>query len=238
MPRIARVVLPQVPYHVTHRGNRRTATFLDDVERRRYLDLVLEVAPGAGIRVWAYCLMLNHVHWILVPDHPDSLATGIGRAHGRYAAWFNHRHDWRGHLWSSRYFSTALDDRYLWFAARYVESNPMRAGLVANALDYPWSSAAANALGTHDRLLDPKRPFAKHPEDWATWLRAGGGSEARNDDLIRRNTLTGRPTGSEAFVRHVEDELGRALVVRRPGRPPRAPDSSMSQRALDFQSGK
>ena len=219
MPRIARAVLPGFAYHVTHRGNRRVATFLEEVERRRYLDLFLEVREEAGLRVWAYCLMANHVHWIVVPERVESLAQGIGRVHRRYSAWFNHRHGWSGHLWANRFFSTALDDRYLWFAARYVERNPVRAGIVRDPTDYPWSSARANALGESSRLLDPDRPFARPHAEWAVWLRAEDGSAAVAEQLVRTNTCTGRPTGSREFAQSMEAALGRALISRGRGRP-------------------
>ena len=218
MPRIARAVLRGVPYHVTHRGNRRTATFLDDRERQRYLELFLEKRAEHGLRVWAYCLMPNHVHWILVPDRANSLAVGIRYVHGRYAAWLNHRHGWNGHLWANRFFSTALDDRYLWFAARYVELNPVRARLVNNPLDYRWSSVRANALGEVNRLMDPERPFARHPDDWKSWLGQSTEATEAADEAIRRNTLTGRPSGSASFIRTMETELGRTLTARPRGR--------------------
>ncbi|HEX6853644.1 MAG TPA: transposase [Candidatus Polarisedimenticolaceae bacterium] len=220
MPRIARAVLPGFPYHVTHRGNRRTLVFHDDVERRRYLEIFLEVQPEAALRVWAYCLMPNHVHWVLVPDRSDSMAEGIGRVHRRYAAWLNHRHGWKGHLWAHRYFSTALDDRHLWFAARYVELNPVRAGMLRNPLDYPWSSARANVRGELNPLLDPIRPMVKASAEWADWLRAADPETGEIERAIRANTLTGRPTGSAGFVRTMESALGRSLATKGRGRPP------------------
>lgn len=229
MPRTARAVYPGVPYHVTHRGNRRANIYFDDGDRLHYLNLFRESRDSAGLRVLAYCLMPNHVHWILVPERADSLAAGIRRAHGIFAAWQNHRHDWKGHLWAHRFYSTALDDRHLWFAGRYVELNPVRAGLVRDPLDYPWSSARANALGEADGLLDPARPFAREYAEWWNWLGLARGGIGDADDRIRKNTGTGRPTGSEEFVRSLETSLGRTLTGRPKGRPrkPRNPESAL-----------
>ena len=100
------------------------------------------------VQVWAYCLMPNHVHLIAVPASSDGLRGAIGEAHRRYTTVINRREGWRGHLWQGRFASYVMDDRYTLAAARYVELNPVRAGLVARAEDYPCSSARAHLLGS------------------------------------------------------------------------------------------
>jgi putative transposase len=190
--------------------------FLDDGDHRLYLELLREASQPAGVRVWAYCLMPNHVHLIAVGEDRDSMARGIGNAHRRYSRRCNQREGWTGHLWANRFYSTPLDDVHLWVAARYVKLNPVRARLVQRAEDYPWSSARAHALGAPDALLAGDRPFPGSVEDWSAWLRAG--AEDSRFDEIRSNTSTGRPTGSEAFVRTLEDRLGRVLRPQRRGR--------------------
>ena len=144
MGRIARVVAPGMPHHVTQRGNRRQQTFFGDDDYRAYLGLMKQWSGEYGLRVWAYCHMPNHVHLIVVPPSEDSLCRGIGEAHRRYTRRVNVREGWRGHLWQGRFGSFVMDEPYLMAAARYVERNPVGAGLVGRAEDWAYSSAPAH----------------------------------------------------------------------------------------------
>src|SRR3990172_7401077 len=130
MARLARVVVPGYPHHVTQRGNRRQATFFDDDDYQAYRDLMAEWCRRCGVRVWAYCLMPNHVHLIAVPGSPEALRQAVGEAHRRYTRLVNFREGWRGHLWQGRFASFVMDEGHLLAAARYVERSPVRAGLV------------------------------------------------------------------------------------------------------------
>ena len=221
MARLARVVVPGIPYHVTHRGNRRQDIFFSPADRQVYRAWLTEYGAEFGLEVWAYCLMSNHVHLLVVPRRGDSLARAIGQTHMRHARRINAAGGWSGHLWEHRFFSTALDDGHLWAAARYIERNPVRAGLVAQAEDYPWSSARGHVLGERDPLLSPCRPFPNEREvgDWAAWLAAT--PDERMEDVIRRNTRTGRPCGSESFVSGIGQLLGRVLTLQKRGRKPK-----------------
>ena len=147
MPRIARLVIPHLPHHVTQRGNNRQDVFLVDDDRRTYLALLKDRCDEAGVRVLGYCLMTNHVHLIIVPPNDASLAAAIGRTHWLYTQYVNRLHGRSGHLWQNRFFSCALDEPHLWTALRYIECNPLRAGATRAAWNYPWSSAAAH-VGT------------------------------------------------------------------------------------------
>lgn len=220
MGRIARAILVGHPHHVTHRGNRRGVIFLQPTDPMMYLDLLRVGAERAAAEIWAYCLMPNHVHLIALGRRPDSLAKAVGCAHRRFSRLVHRRMNWTGHLWANRYFSTPLDEAHLWAAVRYVEANPVRAGLAKRAEDYPWSSARAHVLGIRDPLLAGDRPFPGRVDNWAAWLAEA--SEDPRIDLIRANTLTGRPTGDDAFTARVERELGRRLRRRKAGRPPSA----------------
>jgi putative transposase len=215
LPRIARIAWTGCPYHLTHRGNRGGAVFLQDSDRQVYLGMLSARAAQEGLRVWAYCLMPNHVHLIVVGERETSMARCIGNTHRRHAQRVNLREGWTGHLWANRFFSTPMDDRYLWAAARYVELNPVRAGLARRPTDYPWSSARAHAHGVPDELLASDRPFPGAVEDWEEWLLAGLDSD--DVDAIRLHTSTGRPTGSEAFVRGLEARIGSRLAARKRG---------------------
>ena len=218
MPRCARVAPPGFPLHVTHRGNRRGAIFLRSGDQRRYLEILREEAVRWRLAIWSYCLMPNHVHLLVLGVESASLARTIGHAHRRYARTINKREGWTGHLWANRFFSSLLDEPHAWAAVRYVETNPVRARLVAVATDYPWSSARAHTGKRTDRLLAPDRPFPGDVEDWSGWLT--GQQDPAVLQRLRANTTAGRPSGSSQFIRSVEARLGRRVVGRPRGGQP------------------
>ncbi len=220
MSRIARVVVPGLPYHVTHRGNLRSAVFFTQQDREIYLGLLEQHANKEGLAVWAYCLMTNHVHLIAVPEREDSMAEALGRAHMQYSRRVNRDHGWSGHLWANRYHSTPMDGEHLWEAIRYVELNPVRARMVVRAEEYLWSSCRLHSgLEKNYGVLAEARPFpgTVGTADWARWINAGVGEEAA--ERIRTNTLSGRPCGAGDFVRDLEQRLGRLLAQPHMGRP-------------------
>ena len=153
MGRLRRVVVPGLPHHVTQRGVRRSATFSDARDRCIYLELLSEASRLFGLAVRSYVLMTNHIHLIAVPEHEDSLGKTMRDTHGPYASYFNRRYGFCGHLWQARFYSSPMDDGHFWEAVRYVENNPVRAGIVERAEDYPWSSAAAHCGLREDLLL-------------------------------------------------------------------------------------
>ena len=178
MGRIARIVAPGLPHHVTQRGNRRQETFFCDEDYRAYLSLLVEWCGRHGTRIWAYCLMPNHVHLIVVPSQPDGLARAIGEAHRRYTRRINFRQGWRGYLWQGRFASFAMDEPYLMAATRYVERNPVKANLAARPEDWPWSSAAGHLAGRGDAAAEG---------DWLTeriagWVCTWGEYLSEDDD--------------------------------------------------------
>ena len=217
MPRIARVVMPGIPHHVTQRGNRREEVFLADADRTRYLSLLHHYSARHGLRIWAYCLMPNHVHFVAVPTTEASLGLAFRDTHQAYATWLNRKTGQNGHLWQGRFFSCALDEGHLWAALRYVERNPVHAGLVRNAWEYAWSSAVAHCGLREDPLLSPVEmpwPVA----DWHEYLR---GEDEQATAAIRRQTMTGRPCGGDSFVRSLELALGRDLRPAKRGPKPK-----------------
>jgi putative transposase len=220
MARLARVVAAGVPHHVTQRGNRRQQVFFGDGDYALYRDLLAEGCRAAGVAVWAYCLMPNHVHLILVPRDADGLRAALGEAHRRYTRHVNFRQGWRGYLWQGRFASFPMDERYLLAAARYVELNPVRAGLARRAKDWRWSSARAHLEGEDDGLVTAAALLDRVP-DWAAFLRGGLADEER--DAIRAGERTGRPLGSPGFVKRLEKRLGRTLARQKPGPKPKAP---------------
>lgn len=170
MPRIARVVVPGIPHHVTHRGVRRSEVFLDAEDFSRYLELFRSACQMFLLRVWAYCLMTNHVHFVAIPQQVDSISKVFHWCNGIYGKYFNERYGLTGNLWEYRPHSSVLDEGHTFNAIRYVERNPVRAGMVASASDYPWSSARAHRGLGDDSLLDFSWPGAQAIPDWAAWL--------------------------------------------------------------------
>jgi REP-associated tyrosine transposase len=217
MPRLARAVVPDCPHHITQRGNRRQQTFFGTDDYLLYMALTAEWCHRCRVDIWAYCLMPNHVHLIAVPATPEGLGRAIGEAHRRYTREVNRREGWRGYLWQGRFASFMMDDRYTLAAARYIELNPVRAGLVPHAADYAWSSARAHLVGRDDGLV-ATAPLLARVGNWSAFL--GADADLDVADRFRKHETTGRPLGSDAFVDHLEDLLKRELRPRKPGRVP------------------
>jgi putative transposase len=219
VPRIARVVVPDVPHHVTQRGNRGADVFFTEKDRQRYLELLGRYSAERGLGVVAYCLMTNHVHMIAVPPESSVLGEVLKPVHLRYAQHVNWTQHLRGRLWQGRFFSCPMDDAHTLAAIRYVEQNPVRAGLVSRAEEYPWSSAAAHAGKRGDALLsDPTGVIeSAGVEDWGAWLREREDVQVLNQ--LREKTRTGRPLGSADFAERLEQVTRRLLQPQRGGRP-------------------
>jgi putative transposase len=157
-------VAPGIPHHVTQRGNRRQKTFFCVEDFEAYVELMAHWCSRYGVEIRAYCLMPNHVHLIAVPSTDDGLRRAIGEAHRRYTRRVNFRESRRGHLWQGRFASFVMDGTYLLTAARYVEPNPVRAGLATDPWDYRWRSARAHLSGQDDVLVRT-RPLLQMVDD-------------------------------------------------------------------------
>lgn len=214
MPRIARVVAPHLPHHVVQRGNRRQITFFQEEDYRLYRRLMADWCKRWKVQIWAYCLMPNHTHLVAVPPDEGALARAIGEAHRRYTLMINRRHGWVGCLWQGRFTSTPMNEVYLLACARYIEMNPVRAGFVSDAGDYPWSSAHAH-LSKIDDVLVRVDPLLEIVSDWRGFLSLY--AESPRDEEIRKRTRTGRPLGDDLFLCQLEEVLNRDLHPGRPG---------------------
>jgi putative transposase len=215
MARLPRIVVPGYPHHVINRGNRRQTVFFSDEDKRYFYELLKRETAKAKISIWIYCLMDNHVHLIAVPEKEDALAKGIGEAQRKYALTINTRNDWKGHLWQSRFDSYPMDEIYLYFAARYIERNPVKAGLVENAEDYHWSSARAHVFGAKDELLTDF-DLTLSIADWASYLKEG--TSESDASLFQSHAKSGRPLGDDKFLDELEAKTGRSLRKKKKGR--------------------
>ena len=212
-------MVPGAPHHVTQRGNRRQRVFFGEDDYAAYIELMAEWCKERGVAIWAYCLMPNHVHLIAVPDSPESLRLAISEAHRRYTRLINFREGWRGHLWQGRFASYVMDDVHLFACARYIEMNPVRAGLVDKPGDWQWSSASAHLAGRDDDLVAVRPLLDKVQMGWEDflWLPVAR-SEA---ELLKKHERTGRPLGESSFIQRLEQSLGRSLTPQKPGPKPK-----------------
>jgi putative transposase len=200
MPRIARVVVPGYPHHVTQRGVRSMAIFANDGERGAYLEFMDSQCRRFGVEALAWCLMSNHVHLIVVPREERSLALGVGEAHRRYTQMKNAAVKVRGYLFQGRFNSCVLDEKHLLAAARYVELNPVRAGIVERPEEYAWSSVSFHLGKVKTDPLVSDRKLLGLVADWSEFLRE---QDDESEETVRRATRTGQPAGSKGFVSRV-----------------------------------
>ena len=197
MARIGCFVVPGLPHHVTQRGNRRERVFFGDEDYELYRDLLSSQCRKQGVAVWAYCLMPNHVHLILVPDREEALGRALGETHRRYSSVVNARLRATGHLFQSRFGSAVMDEEHLMAAARYVASNPVRARLVARAEDWRWSSARAH-MRRPGRRARPRR--AAHRSQRGPIRRPSRRGASRRGDLGAQGCRNDRPPARLAGV--------------------------------------
>ncbi len=215
MARLARVVLPGYPHHITQRGNRRQDVFFGEEDYETYLSLLKTWCGEEGIEVWAYCLMTNHVHLIVKPDKDSRLSRAIGEIHRRYTRLINFRENWRGYLWQGRFASYPMDETWLLRAVAYVELNPVKAGMVEFAWEYPWSSVHAHISGRDEKGIVETAPLLSLIGEWRAYL-----DEMQPKDMpnFERHEQTGRPLGDDGFVQLAEKLLGRDdLRKKKPG---------------------
>ena len=218
MPRMARLVIPGYPHHVTQRGSRRQVTFFEDADYVAYLKLIETTKTAADVEIWAYCLMPNHVHMVAVPQESQGLAKMLSITHHCYARRVNAVHGWRGHLWQERFHSFVMDEAHLLAAVRYIELNPVRAGLCREVDQWRWSSVHAHFRGESDAIVTTA-PMLEMVSDWRQYLSLD--RTPKLTDALRSHSRTGRPAGEDDFIATLESLSGRRLRRRRPGPKPK-----------------
>ena len=190
MPRAARIIIPGVAHHVTQRGNRQQKIFFNDDDRRAYIQILAAALKRSETRCLAGCLMDNHIHLMLVPENADGLRACMSSTHTTYAQRINRREQMTGHLFQGRYASFAMDDRHMMITARYIENNPVEAGIVESAEDWRWSSARAHIDQRNDGLTD-WTAIGQHVPNWRAMLTDGLEAGA----LVELHLKTGQPLG-------------------------------------------
>jgi putative transposase len=223
MARLARVVVPGLPHHVTQRGNGRQRTFFSDDDYALYVKLLRDACAAAQVRVLAYVLMPNHVHLILVPKHEDSLRKAMSSVHRAYAGIINARRKKTGHFWQGRFGCVAMDGSHTVSALRYLLLNPVRARLCAKPEQWRWSSASAYLNGRNDSLTDTAELREICPD--IKGLLADSPERDMADMLLRRAESIGRPLGTAAFLDKLERKLHRPLKPAKRGPKPDQEDN-------------
>lgn len=227
-------MVPSFPPQVIQRGVRSLPVFTTEGDRHEYLRLLREFGGRYGLRFWAWCLMTNHVHLVVVPTRNDSVAHAIGEAPRRSTRFVNFREGVRGPLFQARFHAFPIqDDRHLLAVVRYVECNPVRAGLVRQAVDYPWSSACPHARGTPDPLISdsPLRALAPDGDHVLQHVE-------EEVERLRRHVRTDQPWGTTDWLEQLEQQLGRPLRPRTggwpKGRPRRASHVVLQELSPEF----
>jgi len=222
MARLARVVIPGLPHHVTQRGNGRARTFFGDADYALYRDLLAQHCRVAGVAVWAWCLMPNHVHLILVPSDADGLRRALAAVHRRYAGTIHARRKRTGHFWQGRFGAVVMDEEHLAAALAYVSLNPVRARLVERARDWRWSSTRAHLTGKDDGIT-ARKPIKERFPDFADLLASA--EEADAFARLRAAESIGRPLGGDRFLARIERLTARRLRSGKRGPKPKQEDS-------------
>lgn len=225
MPRKPRFYLPGVPLHAVQRGHNKAAIFFDDFDYLEYLRCLKQAADGCGCAVHAYVLMTNHIHLLLTPDNSMSIARLFQSLGRHYVAYINETYNRRGSLWDGRYKSTLIQSQiYLLTCQRYIEMNPVRAGMVDHPAKYRWSSYGINALGVSNPIVSPHveyRSLGNSLTDCQTkyqslFVQPLGADEL---EMVRSALQSGTPMGNEKFRSQIEAACGRKTGFFNRGRP-------------------
>ena len=204
--------------HVIQRGNNRENIFFEKNDQKHYMTLLKKYATERNSPVIACCLMSNHVHLLTKPGSEESLFKMMQGLTLCYTQHINRTYRRTGRLWESRYHSCIVDqEKYLWAVARYIEQNPVRAGMVQRAEDYPYSSARAHVNSSEDDILGEALFSHDRRRDYILLMRSD--IPQKEYERLRYATKTGRPFGSKEFVLEMEKKLERRLLQRPKGRP-------------------
>jgi putative transposase len=225
MARLPRLTLPGYPHHIIQRGNNRQPIFAATADYQVLLNLLDENARKFEVAIHAYVLMTNHFHLLATPQTTDGLPQMMQAVGRRYVRYFTARQKRSGTLWEGRYRSTLIQtDRYLLACMAYIDLNPVRAGLVAQARDYPWSSHG-HFIGQHlDKLVTPhplywelgNTPFAREAT-YADWVQAGISSVQQQ--ALTDAALSGWALGEPDFVADLQKRTARRVAKGSAGRP-------------------
>jgi len=219
MPRTARIVMPNIPHHITQRDNNKQDVFVVDDDRGKFLRLLKDQSARFGMIIDGFCLMTNHIHIIATPNEKHSLSKAMGRLNLLYSQYISYMHGRTGHLWQNRFYSCPLDAKHYFKALSYIEQNPVRAKIVRYPWSYRWSSASFH-IGREDKFELMDKSKWKQESSGLDWkLVLCEKLEGHDMDKLRIYCRTGRPLGTDKFISKLETALGRRLRALPVGRP-------------------
>lgn len=211
MSRQARVVIPDVPLYVTQRGNRKENLFYDDLDKEYYIKCFMYYKKKYRVKLYAWCLMDNHVHFIVEPTNKKGLSKLFGALNTKYVKYFNKKYEMNGRLFGDRFYSCVLDEDHFFEAIRYVELNPYRAKLESEVGNYFWSSSQERLKKRNQFYLN-KLPKYIQVDNWLTYLEEGiadGDNQIKQTwEAIRGFTINGTPLGKRSFIEKIKDKVG------------------------------
>lgn len=212
MARIRRIVVPNMPHHVTQRGVRSMNIFFKDEDYECYKKLLLNQCEIHDLEVISYCLMTNHVHLIVIPKNKESLSKAIGETHRLYTRKINFEQKVKGHLFQERFYSTPLDEEHFLYALRYVEQNPVKAYMVKYPWDYKYSSARYRLKLLSKDILLSDCDVIDNISNYKDFLQ-----EDTKTKLLKEKTRTGKPCGDENFYDKIQLITGVDYKNKKPG---------------------
>lgn len=220
MPRRARVVVPDMPHHITQRGNYKQDVFESNHDRTKYLSIIEKYQRRYNLKILSYCLMTNHVHFVAIPEKVNSMSLTFRDTHMVYSHYLNKKKGVAGHLWKGRFYSCVMDEFHLLAGVRYIERNPVRAGLVKKPWEWEWSSAAYHCGKSHKSCIKLKNLLElvdMNKDEWTSYI------EHDDDPIfiekIKKSTFSGRPFARSGVLKKWENKLGMRLRAYPRGRP-------------------
>jgi putative transposase len=225
MARRPRLTDDGLVYHAINRGNNRAEVFTDDGDHEAFLESLRAAKDRYPFALYGYCLLTDHFHLLIRPGRGESISRILQSVTVAHTWRYHKRHRSSGHVWQGRFKSPVIqDDGHLLVVLRYIEANPIRAGIVADPGDYRWSSYGQHGLGLADALLDPFREWERlgptDPERRRRWrLKVRGRQKLDELTAVRDSLRTGRPLGTDAWVQGIAARLGIDLTPRPRGRP-------------------
>lgn len=219
MPRTARIVIPEVPHNVTQHGNNYQYILKSDTFKKKYIELLKYKSNLNEMYILSYCLMDNHVHFVVIPHYSYSMARTFGQTNMMFSQYYNKITGYKGHVWQDRFYSCPMDREHLYEAIRYVEMNPVRANIVKEPMDYKWSSARGHINKIKDPLITGKHDIVDDIDDWYNYLLNNPDENMMKS--IQNGTQKGIPAGDEVFISKIEKLIRKSFKINPVGRPQR-----------------
>ena len=219
MPRKRRFILPNIPHHTIQRGNNRQSIFFEKEDYDYFLGRLKQLSRENGVEIGSYCLMTNHIHLLTYPATEAGMIKCMKMVCQHYTQYVNKKYKRTGKLWENRYKIHWVDPEREWVLARYIEKNPLRAGLVRQAEEYPYSSARRNLLGSRNGLIRREIVTERNRAGYREFFHEDDFKEQALTEEINLRVEQGKAFGGENFISRLGELLGISVDYRKRGRP-------------------